>query len=106
MAKVPGTPPSVYIGSYDEHFYALDARSGKQRWRYDVGGAVPGTATVIGHTVYTSSFKTRDAIGIDVRTHRKTFEMDQAGYTPMVSDGRRLYLIGYYELIGLQPSKR
>ena len=29
LARVPGTPPSVYIGSYDEHFYALDARSGK-----------------------------------------------------------------------------
>ncbi|HKT82890.1 MAG TPA: PQQ-binding-like beta-propeller repeat protein [Solirubrobacterales bacterium] len=106
VAKVPGTPPSVYIGSYDEHFYALDARSGKQRWRYDVGGPVPGTATVIGHTVYTSSFKTREAIGIDVRTHRKTFQLDQAGYTPMVSDGRRLYLIGYYELIGLDPTRR
>jgi len=102
VAKVPGTPPSVYIGSYDEHFYALDARTGKQRWRYPVGGPVPGTATVIGHTVYTSSFKTREAIGLDARTHRRTFEMDQAGYTPMVSDGRHLYLIGYYELIGLQ----
>jgi outer membrane protein assembly factor BamB len=105
VARVPGTPPSVYIGSYDEHFYALDARNGKQRWRYEVGGPVPGTATVIGHTVYTSSFKTREAIGIDVRSHRKTFELKQAGYTPMVSDGRRLYLIGYYELIGLQPTR-
>jgi outer membrane protein assembly factor BamB len=104
VAEVAGTPPSVYIGSYDEHFYALDARSGKQRWRYDVGGPVPGTATVIGHTVYTSSFKTRETIGLDVRSHRKTFEMRQAGYTPMVSDGRRLYLIGYYELIGVRPA--
>ena len=41
LAAVPGTPPSVYIGSYDEHFYALDARTGKQRWRFDVGGADP-----------------------------------------------------------------
>jgi outer membrane protein assembly factor BamB len=106
VAKVPGTPPTVYIGSYDEHFYALDARSGKQRWRYPVGGPVPGTATVIGHTVYTSSFKTRETIGIDVHTGRRTFHMRQAGYTPVVSDGRRLYLIGYYELIGLQPAKR
>jgi len=106
VARVPGTPPSVYIGSYDEHLYALDARSGKQRWRYDVGGAVPGTATVVGHTVYTSSFKTDETIGIDARSHKRTFHLRQAGYTPMVSDGRRLFLIGYFELIGLEPSKR
>jgi hypothetical protein len=31
--------------------------------------------------------------------------MRQAGYTPMVSDGRRLYLISYYSLIGLQPTR-
>lgn len=105
VAHVPGTPPSVYIGGYDEHFYALDARSGKQRWRFDVGGPVPGTGVVIGHTVYTSSFKTREAIGIDVRSHRKTFSLRQAGYTPVVSDGRRLYAIGYFELIGLEPTR-
>jgi outer membrane protein assembly factor BamB len=102
VARVPGTPPTVYIGSYDEHLFALNALSGKQEWKFDIGGPVPGTATVIGHTVYTSSFKTRDAIGIDVRTHRKTFELRQAGYTPVVSDGRRLYLTGY-EVIGLEP---
>lgn len=106
VAHVPGTPPSVYIGSYDEHFYALDALSGKQRWRFDVGGPVPGTAVVIGRTVYTSSFKTREAIGLDTRTHRKTFSLDEAGYTPVVSDGRHLYLIGYYTLIGLKPTRR
>ncbi len=105
VARVPGTPPSVYIGSESGRFYALDALNGKQRWGYDVGGPVPGTATVIGHTVYTSSFKTRDAIGIDARTHKKTFQLRQAGYTPVVSDGRRLYLVGYYDLIGLEPTK-
>lgn len=104
-AEVPGTPPSVYIGSYDDRLYALDATSGKVRWKYDVGGPVPGTATVIGHTVYTSSFKTRDSIGLDVRDGHRTFELDQAGYTPVVSDGRRLYLIGYYVLIGLLPKR-
>jgi glucose dehydrogenase len=105
VARVPGTPPTVYIGAYDERLYAIDARSGKERWRFDVGGPVPGTATVIGHTVYTSSFKTREAIGIDVHTHRKTFALREAGYTPAVSDGRRLYLIGYFELIGLEPKR-
>jgi outer membrane protein assembly factor BamB len=106
LARVPGTPPTVYIGSEDGRFYALDARTGKPRWRYDVGGPVPGTATVIGHTVYTSSFKTGETVGLDVRTHRRVFHLKQAGYTPMVSDGKRLYLIGYYTLIGLEPAKR
>jgi outer membrane protein assembly factor BamB len=106
VAKVPGTPPTVYIGSYDDHLWALDARSGRPRWRFPVGGPVPGTATVIGHTVYTSSFKTQRTVGIDVRTHRRTFALPQAGYTPVVSDGRRLFLIGYFDLIGLEPGKR
>ncbi|MFN8164073.1 MAG: PQQ-binding-like beta-propeller repeat protein [Solirubrobacterales bacterium] len=104
-AQVPGTPPTIYIGSENGRFFALDARTGKPRWHYDVGGPIPGTATVIGHTVYTSSFQTQKTIGLDVLTHKKTFQLDQAGYTPVVSDGKRLYLIGYFDLIGLDPTK-
>lgn len=106
LATVPGTPPSVYIGAEDGTLFALGAASGKPRWHYDVGGAIPGTATVIGHTVYSSSFKTGDTLGIDALTHKKTFELHQAGYTPVVSDGRRLYLIGYFTVIGLDPGSR
>jgi outer membrane protein assembly factor BamB len=103
VARVPGTPPSVYIGAENGSFFALDARTGKPRWRYEVGGPIPGTATVIGHTVYTSSFKTQETTGLDARTGKPTFHLDDAGYTPMVSDGKRLYLVGYYDLIGLEP---
>jgi outer membrane protein assembly factor BamB len=103
-AAVAGTKPSVYIGSESGVFYALDATTGEPRWRYDVGGPVPGTATVIGHTVFTSSFKTRKTVGIDVRNHHRVFFLHQAGYTPMISDGRRLYLIGYYTVIALEPT--
>jgi outer membrane protein assembly factor BamB len=105
-AQVPGTPPTIYIGAENGRFYALDAATGKVRWSYDVGGPVPGTATVIGHTVYTSSFGTDRTIGIDAVTHRKTFELKQAGYTPVVSDGKRLYLVGYYVVVGLEPARR
>jgi outer membrane protein assembly factor BamB len=106
LAEVPGTPATVYIGAENGRFYALDAATGKPRWHYDVGGPIPGTATVIGRTVYTSSFKTGRTIGLDAVTHKKTFELKQAGYTPMVSDGRRLYLTGYYVLVGLEPTSR
>jgi outer membrane protein assembly factor BamB len=105
VAQVPGTPPTVYIGAENGTFYALDARTGKVEWTYDVGGPVPGTATVIGHTVYVSSFQTKKTIGIDVRTHKRDFKIDQAGYTPMISDGHRLILVGYYTVIGLEPTK-
>jgi len=103
VARVPGTPPTVYIGSENGRFFALDARTGKPRWSYDVGGAIPGTATVIGHTVYTTSFETQETTGLDTRTGKRVFHIKQAGYTPMVSDGKRLYLVGYYDLIGLEP---
>jgi outer membrane protein assembly factor BamB len=105
VAKVPGTPPTVYIGSENGTFYALDARTGKVRWTYSVGGAVPGTATVIGHTVYVSSFDTKKTVGLDVRTHKVDYTLDQAGYTPIISDGRRLIAVGYYTVIGLEPTK-
>jgi outer membrane protein assembly factor BamB len=104
VAAVPKTPPTVYIGSENGTFYAIDARAGKPRWTYEVGGPVPGTATVIGHTVYVSSFKTQRTVGLNVRTHKRAFEIKQAGYTPVVSDGKRLYVVGYFTLIGLEPT--
>jgi FOG: WD40-like repeat len=106
VADVPGTKGStVYIGSYDHHLYAIDALNGKLRWRYDVGGAVPGTAVVIGHTVYTSSFTTQKSIGIDVLTHKKVFSFGSPGYTPMVSNGQSLFLVGYYSLARFDAKK-
>ena len=105
VADVPGTPgPTVYIGSYDKHLYAIDALSGKVRWRYDIGGTVPGTAVVIGHTVYTSSFDTGTSIGVDVRSHKKVFSFGSPGYTPMISDGKSLFLVGYYSVHRFEPT--
>jgi PQQ-like domain len=43
--------------------------------------------------------------GIDVRSHKETFHLEQAGYTPVVSDGRRLFAVGYFTLVGLEPTE-
>ena len=103
LARVSGNPLTVYIGSYDSRLYAINAKSGAKEWDYDVGGPIPGTATVIGRTVYTSSFKTGKSVGIDIDSHKQTFSYDSPGYTPMISDGTNLYLVGYYTLHGFTP---
>jgi outer membrane protein assembly factor BamB len=102
VAKVPGTPPTVYIGDENGILHALHASSGKERWRADVGGPIPGTASVIGNTVFSSSFKTRQSVGYDVHTHKRDFTLHSAGYSPVVSDGHRLYVAGYYTFYGLE----
>ncbi|MBS1882910.1 MAG: PQQ-binding-like beta-propeller repeat protein [Actinobacteria bacterium] len=106
VARVPGTPPTVYIGSETGRFYALAARTGKVEWSDEVGGPVPGTATVVGDTVFTSSFATKKSIGIDVRTHRRDFTIGTSGYTPVVSDGRHLYVAGYFDFIALESKSK
>lgn len=103
VAKVPGQPLTVYIGSYDSRLYALNARTGVKEWDFDVGGPVPGTATVVGRTVYTSSFKTGKSIGVDIDSRKQVFSFDSPGYTPMISDGESLFLVGYYTLHGFKP---
>ena len=94
-AEVPGTPASVYVGSYDHQLYALDAATGKKRWVFDVGGVVPGTPTVVGKTVYTSSFQNKKTFGVDAKTGKQVFEWGSAGFTPVISDGERVYLTGF-----------
>lgn len=100
VADVPGTPPSVYIGSYNHQLYALDAQTGKKRWRFNVGGQVPGTPTVVGSTVYTSSFQTKRTYGVSAKTGKRVFSWGSAGYTPVISDGERAYLTGFQTVWG------
>jgi outer membrane protein assembly factor BamB len=94
-AQVPGTPSTVYVGSYDHQLYALDADSGKKRWVFNVGGVVPGTPTVVGKTVYTSSFQNKKTFGVDAKSGKKVFEWGSAGFTPVISDGTNVYLTGF-----------
>jgi hypothetical protein len=59
---------------------------------------------VIGNTVFTSSFKTRESVGYDVHTHKRDFTLHSAGYSPVVSDGHHLYVAGYYTFYGLEEA--
>jgi outer membrane protein assembly factor BamB len=103
VARPPGTGPTVYIGSYDGNFYALDARSGKQRWKYHAGDKISGSPTIVGTVVYFANLGAKETSGIDVRNGRRVFKFGHGSFTPVISDGKRLYLTGYSTLYGLVP---
>jgi outer membrane protein assembly factor BamB len=102
VADVPGLGPTVYIGSYDSKFYALDARSGAVRWSHDSGGSISGAGTIVGDIVYFSSFDA-GTTGLDVKTGKVRFRWPDGRYTPVISDGKRIYLTGYAQVYGLEP---
>jgi outer membrane protein assembly factor BamB len=42
----------MLIGSYDTHLYALDAKTGRLRWKLKTNGQVHATPAVVGATIY------------------------------------------------------
>ena len=89
VADTKRTGPTVYIGSKDKTFYALDAENGEVRWQKDVGGIVLGAATVLGEVVYVAAIGPNlGTFGFDVKTGKRVFESELGEYNPVISDGR------------------
>jgi outer membrane protein assembly factor BamB len=104
-ADTPDTDPTVYAGSYgDGRFFALDARTGNERWSIDAGGPVIGAASLIGETVYFANLQTTETIGVDAKNGKQVFKFPDGAYNPVISDGKRIYLTGYKTLYALEPA--
>jgi outer membrane protein assembly factor BamB len=103
VAKTRHTGPTVYIGSFDGNVYALNAKSGEPRWIRSAGGSVIGSLTAVGNIVYAAEFTNGSTEGFIMKTGRHVFHYKTGTYTPVVSDGRRLYLVGYSSVNALQP---
>jgi outer membrane protein assembly factor BamB len=105
VATTKHSPPTVYIGSFDGNVYALDARDGGVRWSRSAGGQVVGSLSAVGEIVYVAEFSNETTSGYMMRSGRRVFRYGRGTYTPIVSDGRRLYLTGYSSISALQPYK-
>jgi outer membrane protein assembly factor BamB len=103
-AKPPGTPPSVYFGSYDGTVYALNARTGSLRWSRSAAGPVSGAGSMIGGVFYAGDLKTTQAWGFRATDGQTVFESRDGAYNPVISDGRLLYMTGVRVIYALRPS--
>ena len=105
VANTPHSPPTVFIGSFDGNVYALDAKDGGVRWSRSAGGQVIGSLSAVGDIVYVAEFSDGSTSGFMMRSGKKVFQYPYGTYTPVISDGRRLYLTGYSSITALEPFK-
>jgi outer membrane protein assembly factor BamB len=104
-AHTPRSEPTVYFGVFGgSTFYALDARTGEERWSTDSGGSVIGAASLIGETVYVANLDTTQTIGFNAADGEKVWSFRDGAYNPVVSDGKRVYLTGYKTIYSLKPA--
>jgi outer membrane protein assembly factor BamB len=101
VASIGATGPTVYIGSYDGKLYALDAQSGKVRWARNSGGKISGGPVVIGDLVFYSNLSRRSTAAVGARTGQTVWKTGRGAFNPAISDGRRIYLVGYSSLFSL-----
>lgn len=98
---------TVYVGSWDGIFTALDARTGDVRWRFEAPASITGAPTVLAGLVYFATCSRcgfgglrRTKVGphgtfaLNARNGRLVWKFHDGKYSPVVSDGRRLYLVG------------
>ncbi len=105
VANTRHSPPTVYIGSFDGNVYALDAKDGSLRWSRSAGGQVIGSLSAVGDIVYAAEFTYNSTSGFMMRNGRRVFRYRRGTYSPVISDGRRIYLTGYSSITALRPYK-
>jgi len=105
VANTRHSPPSVFIGSFDGNVYALDAKDGSVRWSRSAGGQVIGSLSAVGDIVYAAEFTDKTTSGYMMRSGKRVFRYPYGTYSPVISDGRRLYLTGYSSITALRPFK-
>jgi outer membrane protein assembly factor BamB len=105
VADAPGLGPTVYIGSYDGNLYAYNAYSGAVRWSHAAGGRIDGSPTVVGNVVYYSDLGLNTTAGLNLRTGQRVFSFPDGEFTPVITDGKVIFLIGYSTIYQMVPKR-
>lgn len=100
-AVSPARGGTVYAGSYDGRLYAFSARTGDVRWTRDVGGRISGGPQVVGDLVFYSNLGRRSTGAVGAANGKLIWSTGRGAFNPAISDGRRIYLVGYSSLFAL-----
>jgi outer membrane protein assembly factor BamB len=87
----------VYVGSFDNNVYALDARTGAKLWSYTTGAGVYSSPAVADGVVYVGSFD-NNVYALDARTGAKLWSYTTGRIvesSPAVADG--VVYVGSYD---------
>jgi outer membrane protein assembly factor BamB len=98
----------VLIGSYDHVFYALNAATGTVDWTFRAAGPISGSASVVGGLVYFSHLgrpHARHTYALDVRTGRRVWSFHDGAFGSVVTDGSKLYLVGWGRIYAFSPRR-
>ena len=84
---------------------ALDAATGGLFWKFRANGPISGSATVVDGIVYFATLKRR-TYGLDARTGKVVWTYPDGSFTPVVTDGKRLYVVGWGKVYAFSPLNR
>jgi outer membrane protein assembly factor BamB len=94
----------IFVGSYDHYFYAFNAATGAVLWKFHANGPISGSATVVDGIVYFATLERR-TYGLDALTGKQVWTYPDGAFTPVVTDGQRLYLVGWAKVYAFSPRK-
>ena len=91
----------VYVGSYDGTFFCFDAATGDVKWKFKANGPISGAPTVLAGRIYFATLKGR-TYALNALTGHPLWTFPDGKYSPVVADSKRLYLVGYAKVYGLE----
>jgi outer membrane protein assembly factor BamB len=96
----------IFVGSWSHTFFALDAATGAVLWTFPANGPISGSATVVDGIVYFATLPPgRRTYGLDALTGKQVWTWPDGGFTPVVTDGKKLYVVGYSKLYAFSPRR-
>ncbi len=105
VANTRHSPPTVFIGSFDGNVYAIGAKDGEPA--LEPLGRRPGDRLALGGRGHRLRRRVHEQNDLRLHDEKRPprLPLPEGTYTPVISDGRRIYLTGYSSITALEPFK-